>query len=89
MAKLSCPCGEQLSNILSPNTIEGYLINDMQLEGMDETIESISIVSNGRGVWECYNCGRLAFDFPKKGDSTVKWYLPDDGKPGKLMHIDT
>ena len=90
MAKLTCPCGAQLSNVTSPNTIEGYMVNNMQLiNQMGETIETLDLISIGRGIWECYECGRLAFDFPKIRDSTVKWYLPEDGKPGRLMHVDT
>ncbi|MCP4585343.1 hypothetical protein [Pseudoalteromonas sp.] len=88
MGKLNCPCGNQLSDVCQPNTIEGHLITCMEHDGMEEIIDSLDIVTDSRGVWECHECGRLAFDYPDKGDSTVKWYVPEDKKPGRLMERD-
>lgn len=84
MGKLNCPCGEQLSNVSSPNEVEGYLISDMDLEACGD-IEAVDVLSVSRGVWECSACGRLAFDWPNKNDRTVKWYLPENSEQGHLM----
>ena len=82
MAKLNCPCGEQLSNVCVPNNIEGILLQDVEIKD-NSTYEEIQ--DTGRSVWECKACGRLAFNYPLKDDSRVKWYVPEDGKPGGLM----
>ena len=80
MGKLKCPCGEILSNSGWPNETTGWLTTCWRLERIDDS----SDVMDGRGMWECKSCGRIAFDFPNPGDATVKWYVPEDGKPGGL-----
>lgn len=74
MAHLQCNCGNRLSNVGCPNCLEG------ELKGIYEYKE--------RDVWECSECGRLAVDVKdEKGLTIVKWYLPEDGKPGELFNI--
>lgn len=81
MAKLRCPCGDILSNSAWPNETQGWLVTCFQLEVVDE---DNGVMDVGRDIWECKSCGRLAFSYPGKDDNTVKWYSPDDGKPGNL-----
>jgi hypothetical protein len=83
VAKLRCICGTVLSNVSCPNTVEGYLIKDLDMEAADGR-DVCGLMDIARGVWECHACGRLGFSYPNKEDSTVKWYVPEDGKPGAL-----
>ncbi len=85
MAQLTCLCGNSLSNIESPNEVEGLLLRDVDMS-FDEA-DSIQISDIGRHVWECGKCGRLSISYPKKEDMTVKWYIPEDGNPGNLMRF--
>jgi len=87
MGKLRCKCGNILSNVASPNEVEGYLIKDQDLE-FEGLRDSSDIMDIGRLVWECNECGRLAVSYPGKDDATVKWYVPEDGIPGGLMRFD-
>jgi hypothetical protein len=76
MAHIRCPCGNRLSNVCFPNTLEG------QIKGIYEYKE--------RDVWECADCGRLAIDIKDEvGLTEVKWYIPEDGIPGDLFDIGT
>ena len=87
MARLTCPCGNELTNQSTPSQVEGILIKDQDMEF--ETELNCSEVSDlGRIVWECDKCGRLAISFPNKHDIKVKWYAPEDGIPGNLMKFD-
>jgi hypothetical protein len=84
MAHIRCICGSQISNVSFPSTVEGYLITDMDME--NENLDGASrVMDAARGVWECWNCGRLGFNYPDKKSNAVKWYRPEDGAPGKLM----
>ena len=80
VAKLECLCGNLLSNVACPNEIEGYLLTDMDVD-----VNKIDPIEDGRSVWECDECGRLAFSHPGRQDCSVKWYRPEDGQPGGLM----
>lgn len=86
MAKLKCKCGAQLSNVSVPNNVEGYLLSEFDMDRMSGgTNEVTEIMDHSRGLWECWQCGRLGFHFPDKNSSAVKWYMPEDGVPGKLL----
>lgn len=86
MAKLICPCGNQLSNVQCPSGNNGWFVTD---EDTDNQIEwdTCTVIEIGREVWECHDCGRVAFG--NKKDAGVKWYEPADGKPGHLTKIMT
>ena len=84
MARLKCLCGNSLSNVCSPNEMEGYLLTDMDME-FDDDKSCLDIMDIARCVWECDKCGRLAFNFPNKDSDTVKWYKPENGENGGLM----
>jgi hypothetical protein len=83
MAKLNCPCGYQMSNVMSPCPYNGYLITDRQLETFHDEPDglSIAIIDKGRDIWECPECGRMAI---VKDDNHYKWYSPDDGNPANF-----
>ncbi len=76
MASLRCNCGNGLSNIMCPNTLEGDIRGSYEYKD--------------RSVWECPNCGRLAIDVKDDdGLTIVKWYVPEDGKVGNLFDVGT
>jgi hypothetical protein len=83
MAKVNCPCGHQISNVMCPSPNNGWLIRDMDTEDEDK----IDPISMGDDVWECHNCGRLAIGNDR--DNTIKWYTPENGEPGHLTDFDT
>lgn len=85
MGKLNCICGQQISNVQSPSSNNGYLLRDIDLEREDE-FNVLAVIEMGRDVWECFSCGRIAIGNNK--DNTVKWYKPEDEKPGNLMAFD-
>lgn len=90
MGKLRCMCGAVISNVAVPNNVEGRYFNNREeehlygLQDHDESYEAFLDLC--RDVWECEECGRLAFSYPGKSDATVKWYRPEDGKPGHLAN---
>lgn len=86
MAKLNCLCGNQLSNTSCPNQVQGVLIKDQAME-FEENRNCVQIAASGRSVWECDKCGRLAVNYPDKNSNKVKWYKPENGEPGHLMHF--
>ena len=81
MAKIQCKCGHIISNGCSPNTVEGYLLSDNDLEdfGMKN---ACAVINLSQRVWECCVCGRLII---VRKDNTVKWYAPEDRAVGKLF----
>jgi len=87
MSKVNCPCGNQLSNVCSPSSVEGYLLSGYQRDVIsdDGQIQADKLCSILRDVWECQSCGRLAIAYPSRGDRTLKWYKPEDNIPGKLF----
>jgi len=95
MGKLTCKkCGYQMSNVACPNQYEGALIDDYDEEYMFDNgcngSNRINIEDYERasiGIWEC-NCGAMAFDHPDRQEARkgkVKWYYPEDAKPGNYM----
>ena len=80
MSKLTCPCGNRLSDVLYPGKATGILLSMQQVDRMN--VVPGSNLFEGREVWECDKCGRIAFIHP---GGSVKWYSPDDGQYGALM----
>jgi hypothetical protein len=91
MATLRCPCGELLNNHSCPNETEGWLLADQDVDNFDPSIDesdpALWAIEVSRGAWECSNCGRLAFNWPRRNGCDVKWYKPEDGEPGRLMEF--
>ncbi len=77
--KIECPCGNELNDISHPNPCGGHLISDSAADEISIPLDYGGIIKLGRSVWECPRCGRLAVDYPRKQDVSVKWYTPDDG----------
>ncbi len=76
MAKMKCRCGNIMSNVGCPNTLEG------EIKGIYEY--------NSRSVWECGQCGNLwiEIDDPDvKGCHKQKCYIPENRKPGDIFNI--
>ena len=87
MSKLNCPCGNQMSNVSCPSSVEATLVTDWDADNicvLEDTEEMVDAIQDCRGMWECPECGRLGFNYPKRGDNRFKWYVPEDGKPGHL-----
>ena len=83
MARLQCSCGNELSNVISPSSYNGWLVSDIQLDSIEGDVDSTYFIREGRDVWECDQCGKIAIGNNK--DNKVKWYLPEDRKSGKLF----
>lgn len=81
MGKLNCPCGNQLSDVGDPSRNKGWVLRDIDLEK-----DNVDPIGDGVDLWECHDCGRIAFG--NNIDSTVKWFLPESGKPEKICHFD-
>jgi hypothetical protein len=75
VARLRCLCGNEISNNLSPSPNNGWLVNDHDWTIYD-SVDDIIV----RDVWECHECGRIAFG--NFHDSGVKWYEPSNKEPG-------
>ena len=80
--KLLCPCGDLLSCSGWPTSTRGWLVTSWEIEGIG--LDSPNDIMDSRSMWECKECGRIAFAFPNVGDLTVKWYAPEGGNPGGL-----
>lgn len=83
MGKIRCICGTQISNASCPNTVTGLLLRDLDMEAADGR-DQCGLMDIGRGMWECYSCGRIAFDWPDTKSGRVKFYRPEDGTKGDL-----
>lgn len=81
MREIKCLCGETLSNVSCPSPINGWLLRDCDIE-YAKNWDVCNIIENGRDVWECHICGRIAIG--NSHDAFVKWYRPEDGLPGNL-----
>ena len=82
MSKLNCICGNQISDVMCPNQYTGVIITSEEIDAFEGCED---IVRDGRDVWECPKCGRLAVSYPDKITSFVKWYKPEDSQCGNLM----
>lgn len=71
MATLNCPCGHKTKDNYFPSVVSGWLRGDDDKD---------------RLVMECEKCGRLLIG-ERGEDAPVwnKWYVPEDGTPGKLF----
>ncbi len=81
MSKLNCKCGWQISSVGYPSVEIGVIVTQNE---EDASTDSASTLRDGREIWECSRCGRLAIEFPR-GSRQVKWYAPEDGQPGHIM----
>ena len=79
MGRLNCICGRQLSSIQSVGI--GRFMSDTVIDSID-TWDDGEVIIKSLEVFECPECGRLAFG--NNTDNSVKWYKPEDGKPGNL-----
>lgn len=76
MASMICTCGNRMSNVCCPNTLEG------EIKGLYEY--------KTRNVWECPECGRLWIDTDDpeiKGCHIPKSYLPENKNSEGLFDI--
>lgn len=86
MGRVHCPCGNTISDVLSPSDWTGDYISSSAMDELEgpAPIPFIDLLNRTHGIIECTQCGRLAMDVPGSGGG-IKWYSPDDGKPGNLM----
>lgn len=87
MGWVRCPCGTQISDVGYPCASKGALVTDVKLDQHESTERTIQVdvVLESRDVWECYDCGRIAIDYPEAGSNSIKWYAPIDGAKGDVM----
>lgn len=81
MARITCKCGWELSDVAQPNDMEGYLLTSRQhdqiAESPDDAISSGKIMDISKEVWECSECGRLAIFMPRSNRAI--WFSPESG----------
>ncbi len=83
MSKVNCRCGWQISNVCSPSINNGWLMSDIALDfPEDEKKDSCEIMDMCIDVWECRECGAIAFG--KKKSNDVVWYYPEE-KPAQAL----
>ncbi len=76
MGKLKCICNKwTISDVGDPCSEKGWFISDNSLNDNPD-VELFDIVFKGREVFECQECGAIAFGHEKH--NTVKWYKPID-----------
>lgn len=74
MTKIQCLCGENLYDVTCPGPNKGWLLRDIDICDAKNWAAS-DIIENGRDVWECHKCGRIAIGNCVNAD--VKWYSPE------------
>lgn len=86
VGRVYCPCGNTISDVLSPSDWTGDYISSSAMDELEgpAPVSFIDLLNRTHGIIECTQCGRLAMDVPGSGGG-IKWYSPDDGKPGNLM----
>lgn len=75
MSHINCICGSQTSDVGFPSKNQGHVITDIEYDALPETIR-VDNIGWGMTVWECWGCGRVAFE----KDGKLVWYTPDNGK---------
>jgi hypothetical protein len=83
MSKVNCKCGNQISDVSDPCRAKGRLVSDIALEANSECGCAIDVITHGIDVWECEECGGVAFGNHK--DMGIVWYRPDDKPEKRLM----
>ncbi|MCL1791548.1 MAG: hypothetical protein FWG40_09435 [Peptococcaceae bacterium] len=79
MSRMSCKCGNVLSNSLIPNDIELRVYTDKEWDAILEadTIETWKIPLPKYDVWKCPACERLYF-FEDGSEKAIKVYVLED-----------
>jgi hypothetical protein len=84
MGKVNCKCGTQISDVGYPCSQKGWLMSDISqdFEGQKDACE---IMQMSIDVWECLNCGAIAFGNRK--DNGLRWYYPIEKPALALMEM--
>ena len=81
MAHIKCPCGRTLSN--SGDAYNGGILDAAAANYVSDG--NAALWDEWKETWECPECGRLAVFDLHADPNIVKWYLPEDGKPGHIL----
>ena len=75
MARMSCRCGELLSNTMAPNDIELIVYTDFEWDNIlaVDTINTWEIPMPKYIVWRCPKCEQI-YVFEKGNDKAIKEY---------------
>ncbi len=73
MSKLLCPCGNRLSDVLSPHPHVGYMVSEVVMD-QDDFGDRV-IQKQCPEYWECPECGRFAIF--EMNSNRVKWWKPE------------
>jgi len=75
MAKMTCKCGEALSDTSVPNDMQLWVYTDKEWDMFTtpETLETWSIPAPPRDMWMCPSCKRL-YIFKKGEDKAFMTY---------------
>jgi hypothetical protein len=79
MARMTCECGEILSNSMAPNDIQLIVYTDKEWDKILErdTIETWKIPMPTYDVWKCPKCERI-YVFEPGNDHAIKVYKLED-----------
>jgi hypothetical protein len=75
MARMTCKCGEVLSNTLAPNDIQLRVFTDKEWDDIINIgqIDTLDLPDPKVDVWRCPKCERLYF-FEDSNDKATKIY---------------
>lgn len=79
MARMSCRCGEVLSNSLAPNDVELRVYTDREWDKILEadTIEAWAFPLPSYAVWRCPKCERI-YVFKDGVEKAIKTYTLEE-----------
>jgi hypothetical protein len=75
MAKMTCKCGEFISNSEAPNDVQLRVYTDKEWDAIleNETIETWKIPLPSFDIWRCPKCERI-YVFSEDSDKAIKIY---------------
>ena len=75
MAKVTCKCGELLSNSMAPNDVELTVYTDFEWDEIlaVDTVNTWEIPMPKYSVWRCPKCEQI-YVFEKGNDKAIKEY---------------
>ena len=78
MAKMTCSCGELLSNSTVPNDVELFVYTGEEWDEIliFDTFETWIIPAPKYEVWKCPKCGKI-YVFKDGDNEAIKVYVPE------------
>jgi len=79
MARMTCKCGEELSNSSVPNDIQLWVYTDKEMDVIltNDIIEAWKFPSPTYDVWQCPKCRRI-YVFEEGVDTAKMIFKPEE-----------